>query len=227
MHLQRNYYEVLGLPKAATTVEIKQRYRELARKFHPDLVEDKALGQRIFTQVNQAYRTLSDTERRTEYDKSLYGSAVGRGGTPTIVSVSNANRQNGNGNGNGTHPKPNVDNLVREADDAMMMGQASKARSLCDAVLKVDPDNAKTLGILGDALAHLRKNDEAAAAYRKSLSVAQTSIIQAKLSRLESLIESDRAEEHPELAKAVASFGKPSKTESPDRNIFRRLLKRK
>jgi curved DNA-binding protein CbpA len=235
MHLQRNYYEVLGLPRGATTVEIKQKYRELARKFHPDLVEDKVLGQRIFTQINQAYRTLSDSERRSEYDASLRGAAAARaGGAPTIVSATYASRQNGtangngsaNGNANGARPKPNLDNQIREADDAMMQGQASKARSLCDAILKIDPENAKTLGILGDALAHLKKNDEAAQAYRKSLSIMQTSIVQSKLSRLESLMQAERVSEIAELAKAAAS-SKSHKNDTSGSNIFSRLLKRK
>lgn len=71
MQLQRNYYEVLGLPPTAKTDEIKKKYRELARKFHPDLVQDKALGQKVFAQVNAAYRVLGDPERRAMYDATL------------------------------------------------------------------------------------------------------------------------------------------------------------
>lgn len=71
MQLQRNYYEVLGLPPTAKYDEIKRKYRELARKFHPDLVEDKVLGQKVFAQVNAAYRVLGDPERRAQYDATL------------------------------------------------------------------------------------------------------------------------------------------------------------
>ena len=71
MQLQRNFYEILGVPPTATKEEIKKKYRELARKFHPDLVEDKALGQKVFSQVNQAYRVLGDADRRAQYDATL------------------------------------------------------------------------------------------------------------------------------------------------------------
>ena len=71
MSLQRNYYEVLGIPPGATTDQIKKKYRELARKFHPDVVQDKVLGQRVFSQINQAYRILADPERREQYNSQL------------------------------------------------------------------------------------------------------------------------------------------------------------
>ena len=61
MSLKRNHYEVLGVSQEATTDQIKKKYRELARKFHPDVVQDKDLGQRVFSQINQAYRILADT----------------------------------------------------------------------------------------------------------------------------------------------------------------------
>lgn len=71
MSLQRNYYEVLGIPPGASTDQIKKKYRELARKFHPDVVQDKVLGQRVFSQINQAYRILADPERREQYNSQL------------------------------------------------------------------------------------------------------------------------------------------------------------
>ena len=75
MSLQRNYYEVLGIPPGATTDQIKKKYRELARKFHPDVVQDKVLGQRVFSQINQAYRVLADPERREQYNSQLAATA--------------------------------------------------------------------------------------------------------------------------------------------------------
>ena len=78
MSLQRNYYEVLGLPPGATTDQIKKKYRELARKFHPDVIQDKTLGQRVFSQINQAYRILGDPDRRAQYNTSLICAPPGK-----------------------------------------------------------------------------------------------------------------------------------------------------
>ena len=76
MSLQRNYYEVLGLPPGATTDQIKKKYRELARRFHPDVAQDKGLSQLTFTQINQAYNTLSNPERRAQYNGTLQNAAA-------------------------------------------------------------------------------------------------------------------------------------------------------
>lgn len=59
-----NYYEVLGVPKTATPDEIKRAYRKLASLHHPDKGGDTAK----FQQVEEAYRTLSDPQKRQEYD---------------------------------------------------------------------------------------------------------------------------------------------------------------
>jgi hypothetical protein len=65
-------YAVLGVNRAATSNEIKSAYRRLARKYHPDVNSDPT-AQATFAQINEAYHTLIDTERRKTYD--LTGSA--------------------------------------------------------------------------------------------------------------------------------------------------------
>ena len=91
MSLQRNYYEVLGIPPGATTDQIKKKYRELARKFHPDVIQDKVLGQRVFSQINQAYRILADPERREQYNSQLSQQAAASA-PPARVAQSNLNQ---------------------------------------------------------------------------------------------------------------------------------------
>jgi molecular chaperone DnaJ len=75
---ERDYYEVLGVPRTATEAEIKRAFRALAREVHPDVSEAPDAEQR-FKEVVEAYEVLSDPERRATYDR--YGRAgLRRGG---------------------------------------------------------------------------------------------------------------------------------------------------
>lgn len=62
-------YAVLGINRTATSNEIKSAYRRLARKYHPDVNSDPA-AQSKFAQINEAYHTLIDPERRRAYDRT-------------------------------------------------------------------------------------------------------------------------------------------------------------
>jgi molecular chaperone DnaJ len=71
---KRDYYEVLGVPKNATLDQIKEAYRGLARKYHPDVTkEDKAHAEERFKEISEAYEVLVDEEKRKLYDQ--YGHA--------------------------------------------------------------------------------------------------------------------------------------------------------
>ncbi|MBM3958710.1 MAG: molecular chaperone DnaJ [SAR202 cluster bacterium] len=68
MTTKRDYYEVLGLPREASAEDVKKAYRRLALEFHPD--RNKASGAaEKFKEVNEAYHTLNDPERRAAYDR--------------------------------------------------------------------------------------------------------------------------------------------------------------
>src|SRR3989304_1950623 len=67
----RTYYEILGLPRTASTADIKKRYRELVRRHHPDVTADKAAGEKAFVQITEAYKTLVDPAKRRAYDAPL------------------------------------------------------------------------------------------------------------------------------------------------------------
>jgi molecular chaperone DnaJ len=63
-----SYYDILGVPKSAPEKEIKKAYRNLARKYHPDVCKEEGAEDR-FKQINEAYSILSDAEKRRQYDQ--------------------------------------------------------------------------------------------------------------------------------------------------------------
>ncbi len=73
-----DYYDVLGVPRDADDSSIKRAYRQLARKYHPDVAEDKAAAESHFKEINEAYEVLSDSQKRANYDR--YGHAGVQGG---------------------------------------------------------------------------------------------------------------------------------------------------
>ncbi|MBU1078781.1 MAG: DnaJ domain-containing protein [Spirochaetes bacterium] len=66
----KNFYEILNVSITSSMEQIKQQYRELAKKYHPDVShEEKALP--MFNLITRAYKTLTDKKRRIEYNERL------------------------------------------------------------------------------------------------------------------------------------------------------------
>ncbi|MGQ0608094.1 MAG: molecular chaperone DnaJ [Chloroflexota bacterium] len=82
MAVKRDYYDVLGVGRDADDAEIKRAFRRLAQQHHPDIDKDDGAEQR-FKELNEAYRILSDRQRRSAYDMfghaGVEGAAAGGG----------------------------------------------------------------------------------------------------------------------------------------------------
>jgi molecular chaperone DnaJ len=75
---KRDYYEVLGVSKDADDATLKKAYRQVAKKYHPDMNPGDAEAERKFKEASEAYAVLSDPDKRRQYDQ--FGHAAFEGG---------------------------------------------------------------------------------------------------------------------------------------------------
>lgn len=66
--MEKDYYKILGVSKAATADELKKAYRKLALRYHPDRNKGNKASEEKFKEINEAYAVLSDPEKRKQFD---------------------------------------------------------------------------------------------------------------------------------------------------------------
>ncbi len=67
--MNKNYYDILGVPKSASAAEIKKAYKKMAMQYHPDRNTGDKKAETRFKEVSEAYQTLSDTTKKQNYDQ--------------------------------------------------------------------------------------------------------------------------------------------------------------
>lgn len=76
---KRDYYEILGVSKSASSDEIKKAYRKVAMQYHPDRNPGDKAAEEKFKEAAEAYEVLSDPERKTQYDRYGHAGVTGNG----------------------------------------------------------------------------------------------------------------------------------------------------
>ena len=161
MRTTRNHYEVLGLPRGANPTQVKRRYRELVRKYHPDVAKDKTTSHRLFLQINEAYEVLKDPTRRKAYDETLdlestiraQRAARSAGSPPPGAYRPTA--------GAPPHAARSVAQLLKDAQFAFIEKRLNTAAELCKQALQMEPRNARVAAMLGDIYRAQRKTGAA------------------------------------------------------------------
>lgn len=168
-------YEVLGVGPRATSEEIKKRYRELARRYHPDVAGTPDAGEK-FKQINHAHQILSDPQRRAAYDIERKLAEARRSRTAGPASPA-APRPSPGAAGSSAPPRPraNPDTAAQvawalaEAQARFRRMRFREAEAYCREALRIDRKSSAAYELLGDIHRARGHADEALAMYSFAL----------------------------------------------------------
>ncbi|MGQ9486641.1 MAG: J domain-containing protein [Armatimonadota bacterium] len=178
----RDYYEVLGVPPNATNEQIRRRFRELARKYHPDVNRSPDAEHR-FKEITEAYRVLSSPSLRADYDlmrRSAQNARTGTGSATTTPpprsrpSSQQSTRQQRPTGASSAYTSARsaeieAQQLLQSAMLAYARGNLYEAQSLAKRVLRIQRHNAQAYEILGDVYRQERRIEEAIAMFTCAL----------------------------------------------------------
>lgn len=180
MTVQRSHYDILGVKPNASTEEIKKRYRELARTYHPDRNPNTA---KLFSDITASYKVLSDPESRATYDaeqalkqrERATGSGKPSASRNPFDTTPPPRKTTPRPAGNDRPPSRNGTTtseemrLVSEAQSAFARGNFVSARALCEQIMRLNGRNAQAYEILGDIYRVQGKSDDAIRMYTIAL----------------------------------------------------------
>ena len=160
----RDYYTVLGVKPTATHEEIRRAYRELARKYHPDVAGDNTL--RLFQEITEAHTVLGNPVKRKEYDELLAAQEQAKHGVGDIRTEAQR------------HPNPAQEKtrkaaqFLHEARIALAKGNYQRALDQAERCNSIDNKNAQAYEIRADVALARRQRDLAAQLYSMAIQYA-------------------------------------------------------
>jgi curved DNA-binding protein CbpA len=228
----KTHYEVLGLSPDASPEQVKKRFRELARKYHPDLNRDRPDYHELFLRINEAYETLNDASRRAAYDLTLrdharreaerqkagggsvFGSRsgpaaspgaaprAGASGKPSTPSEARARRE-------AEQRRQTLSRLMEDARQAYQRGHLREAHRLCREVLAIGRVGA-AYEMLGDIYTRQGRYAQAVDHYTVAAQMTPNSgLIMSKLNRVAARQGGGRPVEEFEMPRAPAPVAEP------------------
>ncbi|WP_210489039.1 DnaJ domain-containing protein [Rufibacter aurantiacus] len=91
--MQKNYYQLLGIKESASPLEIKDAYRKLSKRIHPDLNQGETFFEEYFKEVKEAYEILSDQDKKRSYDTRRFRPAITNNAPPIPSNLVNLEYQ--------------------------------------------------------------------------------------------------------------------------------------
>jgi curved DNA-binding protein CbpA len=172
---ERSAYDVLNLPRTASQEEIKKRYRELARQFHPDVNQGDPNASKKFAAATGAYKTLSDPQSRATHDAELtlrerqaaqaaarQTAATARATGPSTTARPAATTAPSRSAATAASAAINESQRISaEAQAAFTRGKLVEARSLSEQAIRLNRRNVAAYEVLGDVYRLQGKTDDA------------------------------------------------------------------